>query len=249
MNRLSLLMIPLVLVCLVFSISCVAREYEVTESYADTMYRTETHTEIINETQEYLTPDWKRYAPMYFKDLEWAKSGAQSSLYGYKIDASEGLKNEIKLILTNDPQSSLWGIFVVDLTGIGAIPEPPSQSGLAANKMIEGEMKYTPGPSEQQWLDNFNEITTNPDRFLSYTRSDKCNEARITVDVSKASEFAIITCRPPTWLVSASPIIEKVLLISYEEKVTEEKIPYRVTKERTVIKTEKVPIWEVIFSK
>ncbi len=242
-------MIPLILVCLVFSISCVTREYEVTESYAETMYRTETNIEIINETQEYLTPDWKRYAPIYFKGLEWAKSGAQSSFYGYKIDPPDGSKNKINLILSNDTQSSLWGILVVDLTGIGPISGPPSQSGLEKTKVIEGELKYQPGPAEQQWLDNFNAIATDPDRFLSYTRSDQSYNVPVVVDIDSAREFAIITCTPPSWLVAASPVIQKVQLISYEEKITEEQVPYRVTKERTVIKTEEVPLWEAIFDK
>ncbi len=240
---------PLILVCLLFSISCVTREYEVTESYAETMYRTETDVEIINETQEYLTPDWKRYAPIYFKGLEWAKSGAQSSLYGYKIDPPDGSKNKINLILSNDPQSSLWGILVVDLTGMGPISGPPSQSGLEKTKVMEGELKYQPGPAEQQWLDDFNAVATDPDRFLSYIRSDQSYNVPIVVDMGSAREFAIITCTPPSWLVAASPVIQKVQLISYEEKITEEQVPYRVTKERTVIKTEEVPLWEAIFDK
>ena len=44
-----------------------------------------------------------------------------------------------------------------------------------------------------------------------------------------------------------SPVIERVQLIWFDEVTKERQVPYQVEKQRTVIQTEKVPFWEVLF--
>ena len=156
MKKLGLLFV--VVIPLVFTASCISKDVQTTETYYETEYRTESYIEIGNENKEYITPKWERYAPMYFSNLEWSKTGAESNLDGYEISTAQLSNSQIKLILTSDPQSSLWGILVINLTGIGPLSEPPPQSGLHVHKMVEGEVKYIPEPAEQKWLHDLNAI-------------------------------------------------------------------------------------------
>jgi len=244
MKKLSWLF-PVIITWLVFMVSCINKEVQTTETYYETEYRSESYVEIGKEHKEYLTPKWTRLAPIYFSDLEWAKAGAESYLDGYEIGTAQHSKSQVKMILSSSPQASLWGIVVIDLTGLGPIYEPPPQSKLAVQKMVEGEMKYIPPPGEQQWLDNLNAITRNPSRNLSFTRSEEQTGLDITVDVTGVEQFAVTTCVP--W--DAGPVVEKVQLI-WSEKVTGYKlVPYQAEKQRTVTKTEKVPFWEIISNK
>jgi hypothetical protein len=212
------------------------------------MYRTKSHTEILSESQKYIKPDWERYVSMYFSGLEWGEEGAESYFDGYKINASENISSKVKLILAENPQSSKWGIMIIDLTGLGPIPDFPL-SDVLENKLINGKLGYEMSAGQQRWFDNLNSITMDPARCLCFVRSDEFYDEDIEVDLGGAEEFAIITCTPMKDFTSAPPVIKKVQLISYEEKIVEEQIPYRVTKERTVTKTEKVPFWEELFSK
>ena len=244
MKKLGLLFV--VVIPLVFTVSCISKDVQTTETYYETEYRTESYIEIGNENKEYITPKWERYAPMYFSNLEWSKTGAESNLDGYEISTTQLSNSQIKLILTSDPQSSLWGILVINLTGIGPLSEPPPQSGLHVHKMVEGEVKYIPEPAEQKWLDDFNAIIRDPKHFLSFTRSDLHTGQDITINVTGVKEFAIITCTPPHWIVSSRPVVEKVQLIWSEGITKERQVPCQIEKQRAVIQTIKVPLWEAL---
>jgi hypothetical protein len=248
MKKLYLLSVPLISLCLVFSVSCVTREYEVTESYADTMYRTETHTEILNESQKYIKPNWTNFGPVYFKALEWGEEEQAASYFdGYRIDTSENVSSRVKLVLNEHPLESKWGIIIVDYTGMQPIPDFP-MSPVKQNQLIEGKLRYRPEYPVQHWLDNLSAVVMEPGRTLRFVRSDKFYDEDIEVNLGSAKEFMVITC-VPSKIVSPPTVIKKVQLISTEQKTVEEQIPYQATKERTVTKTEKVPIWEVIFNK
>jgi hypothetical protein len=231
-------------ICLISTVSCIRSEVPVIETYSETQYRTESYVEIGNEHQEYMTPKWERYAPMYFTKLEWAKEGAESSIDGYAISTAKLSKSQIKLILSNNPQASLWGILVVNLTGIGPISEPPPQSGSAVRELVNGEEKYIPPPAEQQWIDGLNAIMTDPKYVLFFARSDQYTGSDITINVTGVEEFAVITCTPPYWLENPGPIVEKVQLIWSDEAVKERQVPYQVEEQRTVMQTKQVPFWE-----
>jgi hypothetical protein len=54
----------------------------------------------------------------------------------------------------------------------------------------------------------------------------------------------VMTCVP--W--GTAPVVEKLQLIWSEEVTKERQVPYEhVQKQRTVMQTQKVPFWEVIF--
>jgi predicted nucleic acid binding AN1-type Zn finger protein len=228
-------LIAISIISLIFTISCVSKEVQTTETYYETAYRTEPYVEIGKEHQEYISPKWQRDAPLYFKSLEWSEAGAHSILYGYEINTGKLSKSQIKIILSSNPQASLWGIIVINLTGVGPISPPPAQSSLPQRGTV-----YVPGPAEQEWLDKFNAISTDPKHFISLTRSDQNTGREITVDVTGVEEFAVITCIPWT----SGPVIAKVQLIWSEEVIEDRLVPYQVEKERTVVQMKKVPFWE-----
>ena len=260
MKKIRLLLITLILLSLTLSMSCVSRQYEVTESYAETLYRTQTHTEILNESQKYIKPDWTNYAPVYPKGLSWGEGvGGESYFYGYRINASENITNKIKLILNEHPLESKWAIAVFDFTGHEPIPDWPF-APVKQNQLIDGKLSYRPEYPVQHWLDNLATVTADPSRRLCYVICDEFYDKDIEVDLGRADHFVVMTFVPAKNLEQQTPgvtvaavspptVIKKVQLISTEQKTVEEQIPYQVTQERTVIKTEKVPFWEVWFNK
>jgi len=244
-RQLSLLFTFIIINCLVFSLSCMSKQTVVTETYYETEYKTETYVETGQEQSMYLAPAWTRHAWIYFGSLEWAKTGSESYIVGYEIDTAKLSKSRIRLVLSSRPQASLWGIAVINLTGLGPITEQPPESGSGGETVVEGEIKYVPKPGEQRWLDDFNAIVTDPSKVLSFTRSDEYYERDITVDVTGVEEFAVISCVPPL----TGAVVERVQLIWSDEVTGDRLVPYQVEKQKTVTKIEKVPFWEVIFSK
>ena len=240
MEKLGILFIVIILP--VLTISCVTKEVQVTETYYETEYRIEQYIEAGEEHQRYITPKWERYPPIYFTELEWAKAGAESSIGGYEISKEKLSEIKLKLVLSKDPQSSLWQIVILNLTGTGSISEPPPQIGFT--EMVEREMKYIPSTAEQQWLENINVMINDPKHLLFAARSEQYSSQEIIIDVSGVEELAIITCTPPHWWVSSSPVIEKVLLMWSDDIIRERQVPYEVEKQRIVTQTEKVPFWE-----
>lgn len=236
---------PFVLItCLVFVASCITKEVQTTETYYETEYRSEPYVEIGKEHKENLTRTWTRNAPIYFSELEWAKAGSESFIDGYEIDTAQLSKSQAKLILSSSPQAGLWGIVVIDVTGLGPISEPPPQSASAHEEMVEGEMVYTPPPGEQKWIDDLEAITMDPERHLCFIRSEEQTGLDIMVDVTGVEQFAVITTVP--W--DAPRVVQKVQLIWSEEVTGDKLVPYQVMKQRTVTQTEKVPFWEIISS-
>ena len=248
MTRISLLLLPLIIACLLIPTSCVTRDYQVTEPYAETQYRTEIHTEIINETQKYIEPDWNQYIQMYITVEGPSRVFVELHFDGYKVAASDNISNRLIVVPTNSAKTSTWAMQVFDLTGKGPITELPLVPAYQ-NQLINGRLGYAPTDLQQRWIDNFDSIVNDPERSLYSISSDEFSGEDLEVNLGHVSEFTILTLTPMQQYTSHTGIISKVQLITTEEKMTEEKIPYRVTKERTVTKTEQVPFWEVWFNK
>jgi hypothetical protein len=164
MKKLTLLFPFVMIICLVFSVSCVSKQVEVTETYYETEYRTESYVEIGKEQRDYLTPKWTRYAYVYYPTLvEWSELGAETYYDGYEISTAKLSKSQVKFILSNLSQSPLWGIAVFNLTGLGRLSTPPPRDPLQEKTVYEeGVRKITSTPEFEEWLDNLNEITLDP---------------------------------------------------------------------------------------
>jgi hypothetical protein len=243
MKKFGLLFI--VLIPLAFSTSCITKEVQQTETYYETGYRTENCIEIGQEHSEIIKPAWTRYAPMYFKSLDWAKEGAITSIDGYVLGTADALKSQVKLTLSRNTESSLWGIQIINLTGKGPILEPPQQSGLATRKLVEGEVKYIPQPGEQLWLDELNVLLTDPKHCLFLARSDEYTGTTIEFNATGVEKFAVLTCIPVHWLEPSGPVVEKVQLTSWEKVNGIRRVPYQTEQQRTVTQTRSVPFWEM----
>src|SRR4030042_1318751 len=247
MGKSSLFVSMVVAISLVFTVSCVSKEVPVTETYYETEYRTESYTEIGKEQQAFLTPKKVWYDWMYWKELEWAKRGGSVTYYnGYELNTAKYSESQVKLTLSPLSQSSPWGIVFINLTGVGQISaSPPRGMGAGETVLEKGELVYIPPLTQQEWLDNFNSIVTDPKHFVSFTRSDQHTGRDIAVDVTGMDEFAMFITLPVTSQRDARTIVEKVQLIWFDEVTKERQVPVQVEKQRTVMQTEKVPIWEV----
>jgi hypothetical protein len=243
MTKLGLAFI--LLISLVFSASCITKEVRQTETYYETRYRTENCIELGQAHTEIIKPAWTRYAPAYFKELEWAKEGALTSVDGYVLNTADTLKSQVKLTLCRYTESSLWGIAVINLTGKGPILEPPQQSGLATRKLVEGEVKYIPPPGEQLWLDEVSALLTDDKHCMFFAISKEYNDQSIELDVTGVEQFAVLTCIPPHWLTPVEPTVEKVQLTSWDTVNGIRRVPYQVEQQRTVTQTSGVPFWEM----
>jgi hypothetical protein len=242
MNKLALFFL---IICLFPAAACVTKDITVTETYSETQYRTESFVEVGEESRETLQLAWRRFGPLGFKALEWIQSGGMSSIDGYQIDTANKLNSRIKLTLSKDPQTSLWGIMVINLTGVGPLPVFPSQSGTAYQKLVDGKMVYKPNPQEQAWIDTLDSLTQDQKRCLFFGTSDKCTRREINVDVTGMDEIAVITCTPPHWLVGTGPTIEKVELISCEGTRNQKQVSYEVEQQKSSVQTTTVPFWEI----
>lgn len=243
MKKLSLLFSFLIVTCLVFPVACISKEAQVTETYYDTEYRTESYVETGEEQQVYIKPEWKRHAWVGLVFVEWEKTESQSFFDGYDISLAKDSVSQVKLTLRSD--SSLWAILVVDLTGLGPLSAPPAR-GYMDEKVVleEGKQKViVTAPGSEEWLANVNAITADPKRILNLTKSDQYTSRNITVVTTGADQFMLWICTPHF----ANPPIESVKLIWQSKSVKERQVPYKVQKQRTVTKIEKVPIWEAVF--
>jgi hypothetical protein len=251
MKKLSLLVTPSIIICLVFTVSCISREVPVTETYYETEYKTEYKTETYTETEDvvvntsegkmYLTAITNWHANIYFTT---AGSGAGGTYYyGYEIDTSKHTRSQVKVIASS---ATPVYIGVYDLTGVGQVPPMPTTlANWRENDPKTGGLWMT--PEEQTWLDNLNAIMTNPERVLGSSGPGD----EISFDAKGIKEFAILA---NTWNVHPISSVQLVWSndITEEQTVTKEKqvpyeVPVQVEKQRTVMQTKKVPFWEAIF--
>jgi len=228
----------IIVTCLAFLASCVSRVTQVTETYYETEYRTEYRTErcaeVGKEQREYLTPKVAWHDERcYFRDIEYGQLAAGIFYSGYEISTAGHSKSQ--LVLTLDPKAGqhFWVIRVYNLTEVGQL---------------------------RRGCHNNITVLANPYILLSDSKSDSHAGRKIAVDVLGVEEVAIITNTATGFYESGGlrfpgtgPMIERVELMWFEEVAKERQVPYRVSyeteKQRTVAKTEKVPIWEIPFSK
>jgi hypothetical protein len=162
--------------------------------------------------------------------------------HGYEID-TEHTTSQVKILVS----SAAGGyIGVYNLTGVGQIPPKPDYLGGRIAK-ASGELSLYPG--EQAWLDNLNAIFTDPERVLFFQSMGTLPGNEIIFDTKGVKEFAILT---NSWneravlsvkLVWSDDTIEK-RTVTKERQVPYE-VPVQVEKQRTVMQTKNVPIWEV----
>jgi len=242
MKKLGLLFV--VVISIVFTVSCVSKEVPVTEMYSETEYRTETYTTIENVAVKIkggtlnLTPVTEWQAPIYFKT---GGGGIENTFYwGYRIESNNSPHNKITIRMS----IAAGYIGVYDLTGMNQIGEMPVPLFVSSwTDPATGETHY--GGSLGYWMNSLGNLVSDSQRTLYADSMGKQSE--ITFDANGVKEFAIIA---NTLTKSA---IQSVKLTWPDQSVQEREVtrtrpvPYEVEKQRTVMQTTKVPFWEVFF--
>jgi hypothetical protein len=249
MKKLGLLFI--VVISLVFTVSCVDKEVPVTETYSETEYKTEYKMETYTTTEDVVvkTTEGKTYIEPILKwqtGLYLSRVGSgigMSHYYGYEISTAEHPRVKIEVSVSQSALKQRGGIAVCDLTGLGQIPHVPESTDVGNYK----SGVYVPPPIVQEWLDQVNSVLTNSARTLGYLDTNTGSD-RIVFDANGIKEFCIIA---NTWierpisgvqLVWADDVIEP-RTVSKEREVPYQ-VPYQVEKQRTVMETKQVPFWE-----
>jgi hypothetical protein len=228
--------------------SCVTREVPAVETYYETEYRTEYRTETYTETvdavidsrqgKKYLNPQIKWHTDVVISKFE---GSGGTYYYGYQLEPSGHPKTQVEIHISPGAQEQKGLVRVYDLTGIGQIPPRPTPyNGLWYE------------PSELNWLNSLN-YTLNTARMLGELRTGVGMDDYIVFDANGVMEFGIfattwhgyaITSVRLTWV---DEIIGKKTIT--KERRVPYHVPYQVEKQRTVTKTEKVPIWTVILGR
>lgn len=237
MKKLGL--ISIMIISIVFIVSCVSKEVPVTEIYSETAYRTETYTTTENVGINLkggtidLTPIIEWQAPLYFKT---GGGGIENTFYkGYRIEPRPHSRITIEVSI------AAGYIGVYDLTGIGQITTKDMSIGQSC------WIDQTTGEIHYGWLNNLNDLISDSKRTLYAQYMGRQSE--ITFDANEIDEFAILT----NTLIKST--IQSVKLTWPDQSVEEREVtrtrpvPYEVEKQRTVMQTKKVPFWEAIFSK
>lgn len=256
MNKCGLLVSVAVMVSTFFTASCVSKEVPVTETYYETEYKTEYKTETYSVTEEvvvdtsegqtYLTPVTKWQTNIYFRA---EGSGTGMTYYsGYEIDTNQHARGNVRITLSSMAEGYIG---VYDLSGMGQISSMPTTTAKWRETNPEtGELWMT--SEEQAWLDKLNAILTNPQRVLVFQSMPVRTGNEISFDIKGVDAFAILT---NTWNANAITSVKLVWSddIVEERTVTKERqVPYQVSveveKQKTVMETKKVPIWETMLT-
>jgi len=178
-KRLSLLLAMVMVTSLVFTVSCVDREVQVTETYYETEYREEVTD---------LTPQVKWRTNLYGDSttIDAAANECWSdtpliSYYGYEISTDQYSESHVKVFYSFTGHATLSQdtcLYVHDLTGIGQIvlptnfefgepklgqyPETWSVRGSVSHRKLK-QYDYIPTPQEKEWLEYYHSIVGTSD--------------------------------------------------------------------------------------
>jgi hypothetical protein len=230
--------------------ACVTREFPATETYDDieykTEYQTESYTEIekavveVRKGRDILTPVSKWYNSLYYTEYKPVRA---TYYYGYFVGQSQHSKNEVRINLSGGVRQFEGIIKVYDLTGIGQIPAQPtafSQWGPVIS------------PEQMMWISDVNLILGNARQLGGVTMGSGAPD-NITFDAREVWEFAIMVNSHLDHAVSLvelrwadETVVEKTVT---KQRQVPKQVPHKVTKQRTVTETRKVPFWEGFLGK
>jgi hypothetical protein len=250
MRKLGMICFILMVTLPLFVTSCVTREIPTVETYYETEYRTEYRTETYTETvdavikskqgKKYLSPKIKWYTNLISSGFE---GSGGTYYYGYQLDASGHSNAQVEIRISPGAQAQKGLVRVYDLTGIGQIPPRPTP-------FKEWYMGLY--PEELNWLNKFN-YTLSTARLLGEVRTGVGMDDYIVFDADGIREFGIFTTTWNSYSISSvrlswvDEIIGKTTVT--RERQVPYQVPYQAEKQRTVTKTQKVPLWDVILRK
>jgi len=221
---------------------CVNQNYPVTETYTETEYRTEYKTAIRTEVQKETIRTGEDLLTAY----GWYNQGTTSGKWGY--------------LCTNPP---FWyfnySIPSHSITSIEVMSNSQYPQILAyAMERIEEfgrSMGDIPAIQEQrycEWLNEYNykingsrligNYNTGNDPILLKIDTTGIRSLSIVVTGNTGSEFSTFSSATLKWAETRDKEVTK-------EETVQVKVPITVEKQRTVIKTRRVPFWEAFSGK
>jgi hypothetical protein len=253
MKRLSLFLGILIIISLVFTVSCVTKEIPVTETYYETEYKTETYTETENvvvktlEEKVRLDPVDRWQTNLYFLPggaspgkLAFPSVYELTYYYGYEITSAEHSRSRVEINFYSSALRQEGEIRVIDLTGAGQIPHKPEPPMRAFITETWG----------QKWLDDLNAVITNPERIMGdfLTGTDEVKN-QIIFDAAGVTAFAILANTWNSYAIRNVELIWSDDTIEPKTVTKERQVPVQVEKQRTVTTIEKIPVWEAVFGR
>ena len=250
MRKFGMICSVFMMASLLFVTSCVAREVTTVETYYETEYRTEYRTETYTETvdavveskqgKKYLSPKIKWYTNLISSGFE---GSGGTYYYGYQLDTSGHSNAKLEIRISPGAQQQKGLVRVYDLTGIGQIPPRPTP-------FKDWYMGLY--PDELNWLSKFN-YTLSTARLLGEVRTGVGMDDYIVFDADGIREFGIFATTWHAYSISSVRLtwVDEVIgkTTATRERQVPYQVPYQVEKQRTVTKTQKVPVWEVILGK
>jgi len=246
------ILLLLILLCPLFSIACISKEYPVTQNYQETQYKTEITTESYTENQTVIHVESGEYPlTSYFN---W--STANFYYYGYEIPEAQSYDN-ISLRLSIWPQLQYEPVIlqVFDMSETGQIPSPEPLSD--ADQLTDVPTWYLiKGNASATWLKSANTMI-NQAKFLGATNclwSQAANPQVLVLKAGKPSSIALIiteaqnkwNCRVNLDALWSRNTVE-YLPVTKQRQVSKQ-VPFQVEVQRTVYQVRQVPFWEIIIS-
>ena len=247
MKKSGILFLVLVVISLLLVTSCVTRQVPVVETYYETEYKTEYKTEPYTETVDAVISSkqgvsYPNVQSKWYTDLLIPGfSGSGGTYYfDYTIESSHS-KNQIQIDISQMAQEASGMVKVYDLSLTGPIPPRPTP------------MKhYWMDPAEIHWLENLNAVTGSAP-LLGEVQLGIGGGSQILFDANGIREFGILATTYNAYAIKSVKLLwtDEVMgtkTVTGERQVSYQ-VPYQVEKQRTVYKTEKVPLLGAIFGK
>jgi len=248
MRKLGTLGLVIMMALPLCAMSCVTVEVPEVETYYETEYRTEYKTETYTETvdaviesqegKKYIRPKIKWHTDVFAPGFE---GSGGTYYYGYQIDPSGHSKAQVEVHISPGAQQQKGMVRVYDLTGIGQIPPRPTPY-----------KKFWYQPDELSWLNQLNYIL-NTTQMLGERRTGTGKGEYIVFDANGVREFGILATTWHGYAITSVKLTWVDEVMGQKTVTGEREVPYQaayqVEKQRTVYKTEKVPVWEAIFGR
>jgi hypothetical protein len=236
----------LIMVWLLFAASCVTRQVPTLETYSETEYRTEYRTESYTETVPTVTHANQGHT-LLTPVVKWHTNVLPAGLtglggtyyYGYVLGGAQHSTNQVTVHVSLGALNQDGLVRVYDLSSIGQIPPKPTAMGM-----------FGPDWEELNWLNTFNAVLSSA-HVLGELNTRVATNGEIAFDAKSVTQFAILVTTWNTYPISSVEWTWTDDVVT-NQTVTKERqvpyqVPYQVEKQRTVTKTETVPIWQGIF--
>jgi hypothetical protein len=279
MKKLGLILNMVVVISIIFTVSCLSKQVPVSETYYETEYKTQVDKK---ENVIILKPKAEWWVPRP-ADICLLQQLNNTYYYGYEINIPEGSSGQVKITTMKEPQSEIpmaaidlyWYVLVVDLTGIVQLPPLDPKYGALPKKIntLITSSEYHPYLTDKQLKEVlFNTLNESSTLIPNTSPSDPVAEEsmRLTCLLStfegfqKSERLLAYSEYPPKFekefTFDVKGVEEFGIIILATSTVTpsveltyidetSHQVPYQVEKQRTIRQTKKVPFWDVIFSK